>query len=134
MKDKLRYSFIRAKQSSFFQFMLDVLINYIIKKDKENQRLFKTKFCQDWYLILTTHVLNFEAFESFKVLNAKLRVVSILLADNDDIRSQPALAIYSTKNSYGLIFYRSPFWKFFLQVLSEIKVFVSWQNWQSRVS
>ena len=64
--------------------------------------------------------LEFEAFEFFKVLNAKLRVVSILSADNDDIRFQPALAIISTKNSYGLIFDRSPFWNFFLQVLSEI--------------
>ena len=68
-------------------------------------------------MVLTTH---FEAFEFLKVLNARLRVVSILSADNDDIRFQPALAIVSTKNSYGLIFDRSPFLNFFLQVLSEI--------------
>ena len=46
-----------------------------------------------------------------KVLNVR-RVVSI--------RFQPALVIISTKNSYGLIFDRSPFLKIFLQVLSEI--------------
>ena len=68
--------------------------------------------------------LNFEAFEFFKVLNARLRVVSILSADNDDIRFQPALAIFSTKNSYGLVFDRSSFWNFFLQVLSEIKCYL----------
>ena len=79
-------------------------------------------------MVLTTHVLNFEAVEFLKVLNARLRVVSILSADYDDIRFQPALAIFSTKNSYGLIFDRSPFLNFFLQVLccqKSIVVFVS---------
>ena len=79
-------------------------------------------------MVLTTHVLNFEAFEFLKVLNARLRVVPIMSVDNDDIRFQPALANFSTKNSYGLIFDRSPFLNFFLQVLccqKSIVVFVS---------
>ena len=93
------------------------------------------KYHKPWYSFIRAKA-NQSSF-IVKVLNAKLRVVSILSADNDDIRFQPALAIFSTKNSYGLIFDRSLFLKFFLQVLSEINCSIcelTELTWHSTVS
>ena len=55
------------------------------------------------------------------VLNARLRTLSILLADNDDIRFLSALGIFSSETGYGQIFDRSWFLKKNSQVLVKIE-------------
>ena len=51
---------------------------------------------------------------------ARLRTLSILLADNDDIRFLSALGIFSSETGYGQIFDRSWFFKKNSQVLVKI--------------